>query len=545
MTGIEAVGIVLGALPLVIQAVNWYHDGVGPLQDYWNYGPSLQLMQGRLNFQATIYEDSIRRLLIASGASAEEIHALLDPVDEPWRVTSAWKDVELEARLLRTLGQRHFDSFIFAVQQIEAIMQKLMGKLKLDLKGKPRWLPKGVPVSSVSISELLHRAQYEWRRISNTFSQGKQEKLIDQFKEYNNVIAAFVLNKEILAPHAEIMDAKSFVQYFDLIRKEACSLYELLAERWDCSCEHPHSAYLQLSFCGATKTSPVFDVLFSYLLNENPSQPWRKISIQPGPRSGQLDDSHDLLCSMLQDISQNEEHDKILFTSLDWQIKSKVKESLALQKSTVLQLKSLLKRDPKRSRRQMHLSGLSEKQRRQIALSLSYSILQFYDSPWMNEVWGEEDIHFLATVHDGNKLDISDPHFSRSFPQEGQEALHRDSSHAISSHFLDAHIPNKPLFALGIILLELCLNMTFDDLHDISSVDSGEVDATKKYQIVMENLDRAFDEWGDGFGRVVQRCINPEFGIRPSEKRLDFDKFRCLVYEGIVAPLEQDLKPFI
>lgn len=52
--------------------------------------------------------------------------------------------------------------------------------------------------------------------------------------------------------------------------------------------------------------------------------------------------------------------------------------------------------------------------------------------------------------------------------------------------------------------------MSFDELHDISSVGDGEVNGIEKHQIVMENLERAFDEWGDGFGQVVQRCLKNE-----------------------------------
>lgn len=410
---------------------------------------------------------------------------------------------------------------------------------------QPKWNPGGTPLTSASISSLHPRIQYEWRRIARTFSQSKQDKLIEKFKEYNNAIAAFVLNKEILAPPDEddnVIDSKSYIRYFDLVRKEACSLYKVLEDNWKCSCKDPHNANLQLSFRGTGKSTPVFQVCFSS--SGEGSQTWRKTCIHPGPRNGPVQGHRkDILCTALCTTVPQGGLGDLVWTSIDWQIKREIDDTL-VQKSTVLHLRSLLAKDFNRSTRDTRFRGLSEKQRRQIAVSLSYSVLQFYDSPWMHDLWGEEDVFFFTGVDKRKVLVVSDPCFSRPFPQRQNPRMLVRNEH-LSGHFLDRQIPNKPLFALGIVLLELCLNMPFDDLHDISSIDGDQLGAIEKYAIVMENLDRAFDEWGETFGQVVQRCLNPEFGLRPSETRMDFDKFRCRVYEGIIAPLEKDLKPFI
>lgn len=160
----------------------------------------------------------------------------------------------------------------------------------------------------------------------------------------------------------------------------------------------------------------------------------------------------------------------------------------------------------------------------------------------MHDLWSDEDIYFFTGTNQFKALEISDPCFSRSFPREHATVL--DGVNQTREHFLDVHIPNKPLFALGIVLLELCLNMTFDELHNLSDLDSCP-DSVDKYDIMEQNLELAYDEWGEAFGQVVQKCLNPEFGLRPSQKRMHFDKFRVLVYEGIVVPQEEDLKRFI
>lgn len=43
---------------------------------------------------------------------------------------------------------------------------------------------------------------------------------------------------------------------------------------------------------------------------------------------------------------------------------------------------------------------------------------------------------------------------------------------------------------------------------------------------------------------TVQRCLRCEFGVQDSKKQRDFDASRDLVYEGVLAPLEDDLKRY-
>lgn len=113
----------------------------------------------------------------------------------------------------------------------------------------------------------------------------KQTKLIEEFKEYNNAIAAFVSSKEILSPRNDdsIADAKALVQYFDLIRKEALSLYDALKDNWKCSCKYSDDANLQLSFRGTKTSAPVFEIYFSSKA-DGCSMTWRRTCVLPGPR---------------------------------------------------------------------------------------------------------------------------------------------------------------------------------------------------------------------------------------------------------------------
>jgi hypothetical protein len=367
------------------------------------------------------------------------------------------------------------------------------------------------------------------------------------FERYNKVIATFVQNKEILAPRAEEVDIKSIVAYFDLVRKQAWSLYEILANSWKCSCG-THSANLRVGHLRPAPLSPLFKVSFSYSTSDGQtrSESWRETNIQI--ESKDATSAEHCLCKAIRDTSTQQQVGHFLHTSQGHlaNITATKTTPAAQNPSTVLHLKSLLSSEHKIVNQPLLLKRLSQKQRLSIAVALASSVLQYYESPWLQDMWGEQDVHFFLYGVDKHKRPlISDPCLSRSFRRQPDDPTTKAANQDSQNRFLNAQIVNKTLFALGIVLMELCLNKSFDQLYEASDVQTeGHLSVVDAYQVAMDNIDEVFDEGGGEYGRVVQRCLRCEFGIQDSLKTLDFDRFRALVYEGVVAPLEQDLNQF-
>jgi hypothetical protein len=57
MSGMEAVGLVLGILPLIISAAEHYEDAFKPFKRYKKFAPELQLYQQQLGTQKTIFPE--------------------------------------------------------------------------------------------------------------------------------------------------------------------------------------------------------------------------------------------------------------------------------------------------------------------------------------------------------------------------------------------------------------------------------------------------------------------------------------------------------
>lgn len=58
-------------------------------------------------------------------------------------------------------------------------------------------------------------------------------------------------------------------------------------------------------------------------------------------------------------------------------------------------------------------------------------------------------------------------------------------------------------------------------------------------------INAVYDKSGSNYGDVVQRCLKCEFNITPKHKRLEFEKFRQLVFEGVVEPLEKNYLKYL
>lgn len=76
------------------------------------------------------------------------------------------------------------------------------------------------------------------------------------------------------------------------------------------------------------------------------------------------------------------------------------------------------------------------------------------------------------------------------------------------------------------------------------SVSKRSYSTAETYQVATSLIDTVYDEQGTQYGYVVQRCLRCEFGFQDSKKRLEIDAFRAAVYEGVLAPLEEDLKRY-
>jgi hypothetical protein len=98
MSGVEAFGIVLAVLPLLISTIEHYDDALRPFKRYKNFDSELKRFKDELSSEKVIFHTE-SLLLLTSVTSYDIATKMLEERDHP-----SWKDSELEAKLSQWLG---------------------------------------------------------------------------------------------------------------------------------------------------------------------------------------------------------------------------------------------------------------------------------------------------------------------------------------------------------------------------------------------------------------------------------------------------------
>ena len=132
MSGIEVAGLVLGAVPLLISALEHYGEGVGTIERWWKYRRELAAIRRLLLAEQSVFQGTIERLLNGIVLDPE----LEDLLENSGRGSWSRQDFgDLDKKLNRRLG-RSYASFEECVENINHVVAKLREDLELSENGK-------------------------------------------------------------------------------------------------------------------------------------------------------------------------------------------------------------------------------------------------------------------------------------------------------------------------------------------------------------------------------------------------------------------------
>ena len=178
---------------------------------------------------------------------------------------------------------------------------------------------------------------------------------------------------------------------------------------------------------------------------------------------------------------------------------------------------------------------LSVASRRRLAASLALGLMCLHDTPWLARQWGHKEITFFCKG--GNVLD-EHPFVSTSL---GTQIMGSDKA---APYFTkSAAIANESMFALGILLIELCLHQSLEELLSPDELNpDGTKHAASEYLAALRLIDVIDDEASWQYGDAIRHCIQ-----RPVNRRtasLDNETFREAVYDNVVVVLEEEASRF-
>ena len=124
MSGVEAVGLALGAIPVAIEGLKLFVNGCRTMKELRNY--------------EMVVEDLINRFMLAQGIFRHSVELLLIAEIENWQDPGLldghspnWKHQELEMSLRKRLGS-DYEGFIRAAQTLNRDVKRFIKKLRVS-----------------------------------------------------------------------------------------------------------------------------------------------------------------------------------------------------------------------------------------------------------------------------------------------------------------------------------------------------------------------------------------------------------------------------
>ncbi|KAK9771982.1 putative Cytochrome c domain-containing protein [Seiridium cardinale] len=580
----EVVGVVLGALPLAIEAIKNYQECSQTLKAYWRYKDTLQGIRDKLFIQQRILE-----------TTWEDFTGLEHPT------------IEQIQKKLRRLEPQNYDGFMAIIHRLNRLQREVLEKLDIDDDGKPQWN-----------KDYPERAKWEWKRVKNSFGRRETKELFDDINQWNHAL------RLCLSPRREIPSDKSDPltagrsQQFDAtlcneIRRNADILHDALASSWCSSHTDVHVSGISIGWHQGGLDSEqdmqlslpdVADASFEEARwheicakflprNRNTGQvPTPQTHVQAslptgpenGPKSpspssrkslfgrkkvtfgetqyirpptGQLLVSQPPVTSPIADESTLKHITSLcsLRASKSWNgyldhPDPDIAMRVQLEKAGgtydcalgSASLKSLVSSSSKlfhsASSGSDFRTSMTRRDRYSIAAATVWAVLLLCGTSWLEQTWLNKDDLLVLMVEEKPTGQSGKRTEKRPTLKHNFSTLKIDPP---SDDFHTTYVKHETLFSLGILLIELGLNRSFEKIranyHEaLQTPDTSSVMDDSK--IADLTLGAVRNEVGDSYGDAIERCLGCHFLCPGGTRDFKYAEFRSLFYNGVVAPVQ-------
>ncbi|KLO99619.1 uncharacterized protein LW94_11106 [Fusarium fujikuroi] len=564
MSGLEIAGLILGAIPVAIEALKSGSQGIAMLQRSRRYENELERLVNKLENERVRLGDVCEKVLVdlVPHSRMEEM------IQDPGRMFN--DDPELKAKLQRRLW-KGFDLFNQTLKEINAAMNEAINRISLQIQDESN--------------------------IRRSLRHSFLDDLLSRINEGVLVLEQLVDRSIQLEPTRNRRLQGKFLCF---VRNLACELSCALRASFHCTCGHQiclqlerrspdmvpgdtgeeaakHIGFhLALSYQGPSTKPDIIssrDTMWSDVLAK-PSLMSRPealtITIQPKQKdrlkafrensspiysrsfSSPMDGSAKLQANSVELKSvvnhpQRSTRTVDLCNSITRPLEPGTEtsygmifdvstpETYAYHVSSVI----LSKYRAQCGRTITSLNGvlgqnrqhmiLSEQDRLKLAVVISSNLLQLHGSPWMPKVIRSQDIYLIQSD--------DDPICDRFFVMQ---TLPNKTGSCIEENAELRSMRNQALFYLGVLLIELAFGKSLELLRSARDKSSTGSQFFTDYRTAKRLVDQVTSFIGPNYGSAVSRCIDGEFhgrGVGLEDQDLSQD-----VYAGVVALLEKELE---
>ncbi|KAL8994644.1 MAG: hypothetical protein Q9169_005445 [Polycauliona sp. 2 TL-2023] len=597
LSGVEVAGLVLATLPLVIDCLEHYNEGLKPLRDFVKYRQKIIQLALELRKQRRELYGTCERLLAGVVESEEQsAHLLHDPLSPDW------KEESLVSKLQERLGGS-YTLYFDIIHSLAGTLTQFAHQIGLDGQGKPLW-----------VDNRTHK-QY-WKRFVSCLNRKEHEALLVQMTSHNQTLRHLTSDNLDLEPVR--LRRQNRKASFKIVRDHAARLHNALKARLLCSCSNVHHASLQLEKRECNQSSsfritfPIEDSSSTTICHEIEIKVSRRIdtgtvaSTECPPRDSQITFAHQITAKKLSIASSPS---TLMATLESLRSRGKVEKSVKFAITPGVQSAELLYASSQGSQGEGSSQQIKEDQ---VTVVGKYRIDNLCSQIHATEAEPPKSCigHFtddqsqytvftLSRYEDGgsdssNLHDLLSQHQAfalangSSVPSgvclskrarlqlavtlastalqlhttpwlgddwNGRSIRFRQGSidqPYISRPFPRTDVPvgqnpnatsclirNQCMFGLGVLLLELSIGRPLEHYKD-----PGQPLTLEDWASITRLVKNLNDEESIGYMTALDACISGNFGPQVRELSLENDTFRQAVYQVVVAPLEEDLSRY-
>jgi hypothetical protein len=566
MAGLEIAGVVLGAIPLIVSALEHYGNGVSRSNLGFDIASLTQAdantkeheglchrvrrlsYAGMQTLGINIVVISAYRLIqldVSVGIYINTCFKLLGPLDLPdgqmsallsEQKAEAWSDKTLQAALKTRLGEHH-QRYVSLNNKLNKRILLLCQKLRLGQNNQPPWIAPDGTVDERARKRFFR--SFRWR-IMCGFNAEKYGLLLTDIDRDIEKLSKLTDGAILLEPIKRKKSERNQSAHWQLINDQAQRNFDNLRSLFSlCACAHPHRANLRLDIRKGCKAGDALE--FAFLLTFPPPWNWKDIEIKSSPLSTPsiitpptvlrppLPSPATRINSLCRDLVATNQQPRRLRVLEDegWKhhVYSVIGPATNAEISEAVPLSEII------GSTKIVGGGkrITARQKCELALTLASSVLQLHDTRWLSCTWGAEDIFFLR--NQSSEMILSQFYVSQTFMSGSQTAPATIPPRRL--------VRNEMVFALGIALLELAHGTSvssFREPEDLS--ENGEDDEMTEISIA-NRLARELNRYeSTNYARAVLRCITctfETFAFTFNER-----EFREAFYQEVVVPLQDD-----
>ncbi|TVY18081.1 hypothetical protein LARI1_G003501 [Lachnellula arida] len=248
MSGVEVVGLILGAIPLIISAAEYYKKGFEPIGRWKRFKFVFREFITSVDIQRQMFQLVLKKLLIRVQLEPEEKQRLLTTPDY-----EGWRRADIIDALKLRLGDS-YDACIDILRAMNEDMVDLQDMMSLK-DGTVDWANPGEK-----------QWKYQAKRIQLSFSENGTrtvQALEKKIQDLKNLLELLDSTNDTLDGMKTISKDTTWGKLFESIRKHAVDLHSAITNSWKCNCEATHQSGLQLQKRQPSDISPRFIMNFA------------------------------------------------------------------------------------------------------------------------------------------------------------------------------------------------------------------------------------------------------------------------------------------